>query len=502
MAPAAAKTPARKSHAASSITPLFRRLDIDACKLPASWEEFGPELPSAFWSPDKDKDFELPTPSTDAPDEGATSGSEAGSKRWHSDGEEDARPPRKLRRLSSEESVATSAATASDCGEGAGLSLEEAAASAVHIYDELMEAYLRKYRSRNDEEARKHAEALVKPRYRELVDSIVSLLPRAGGAESLCEVPAQHQQTLGSKYEVVEFDGRALPPQQVRRCPYLWQKLAAARSSSAEAVARDALCAALAAVSARSAQVWLEAAGMQSLWESREEGQPRSRRPAIFENFVREMLAKGYRGYFSKALLDPTSHFRVALACRDGARTPASLLLTHSLPMCKALQSMDDGGPLRREPAAWRRFPHFALQDLLPEEHPEKEGWIHERVATQSLRPERAIRDLVRSRTPVVVLHAFAALAPREEARDQGLSAIVQAELELLLREARARGQGVVFMLGGDDTLALARKVYLKPPFTNYGLRVGSLRWREAARGPWAREKPEEARVLIGLQLP
>merc|ERR1712232_894327 len=109
--------------------------------------------------------------------------------------------------------------------------------------------------------------------------------------------------------------------------------------------------------------------------------------------------------------------------------------------------------------------------------------------------------ELLCSRRPVMLLDVYAALAPRDEARKYGINKVVQSELVALLRNAKARGLAVVFMVGGDRDLA--EKVYLRPQFTEHGLRCGNLRWRDSPRGPWAREKLLwENRYIIGLQLP
>lgn len=381
------------------------------------------------------------------------------------------------------------------------MNLDKAAAMAMQAFDEMSALYLRKYHSCNDEAARKLAESLVPSKYDELVAAITSLIPCIDGTKSRCDLPEKHHSSLGSHYEVLEFQGRPIPRHLARKCDEVWEKLDIARKSSNDALARDTLCAAMAAISSRESQVWLDACDMEFEWKKKEKGQARSRRRELFEEVLRESLAQGARGFFAKSLVDLATTYRVAVACKDGAQVPASLLLTYSLSMCKALEHMDSCGPLRGKPADWRRYSQFALQELLPEE-PEEEGTRYERVGSRGLRADPAIRNMIRSGAHVLMLEAFAALAPRKEAQDRGLSTIVRAELDKLLRDAKERGQGVVFMLGGDDPAALARKVYLKPPFTNYGLRIGHLRWRESADAPWAREKPDDIRILIGLQLP
>lgn len=379
------------------------------------------------------------------------------------------------------------------------VSLEESAEAATQIFDQISAAYLSKYHSRNEEVARKFAEELVKTKYSELVAAITGLVPWVAGKMSRCDLPSEHHAFAGSEYEVVEFPGCPLLRHQQQKCEEVWEELALARRSSDPGLARDALCAAMAAISSRAEQTWLDSVALELEWRKKEDGQPRWRRRAIFEEVVQEALAQGARGHFVNYLLHPASTYRVAFAHKDGSLIPASLLLTFSVPMCKALRLMDAGGPLRRKPASWRRWPHFALQDLLPEE-PEEDGTRYERVPAKGLQLEKAIRDMIRSPAHVIMLDSYAALAPRAECRNQ--------ERHFYVSELPARAKGserfrvCVWRLGGDDPETLARKVYLRPPFTNYGLRIGHLRWRETVDGQWAREKSNQARILIGLQLP
>lgn len=189
-------------------------------------------------------------------------------------------------------------------------------------------------------------------------------------------------------------------------------------------------------------------------------------------------------------------------ASASGTCRPASLLLTHSISFRTALAKMDGGGPLRNPPRKWCRR-EFAFQDLVFGEFASGVSAPRgERCPARLLEVEPRITELFRSRAPVLFLDVVAALAPRGEAKELGVSDVVKVELSRLLREAKERGQPVVFMLGGDQPHVLAQKVYLRAPFTDFGLRCGYLRWREAAAEPWAREKPEDERVCLGIQMP
>lgn len=390
-----------------------------------------------------------------------------------------------------------------------GMTLDEAEERALSIFDELWTNYLRRCRAGHEEDARKLAEEQVIARYDELRDVVVNLLPRMGyDRMPRCACPSSSG--ASREYDAIEFRGQAPPPSELkevlRRCAELAddplsQKVACARRAGDEGRARLALVAALAALSSRSQEVWLDATDPQSDWTELEEGRPRREHQAIFEKWLKETLATGAKSYFSNALVNSASTFRIAFAIGEAQPRPASLLITLSLPLYRSFHIMDGGGPLRGMPADWRRWPHFALQDIRA--HPEgKEGTRCERVPASELRPEPAIRDLLRSGAPAIHLDAYAALAPRSACRTHGLSDIIKEELARLLRDAKAQGQAVVFMLGGDDGFALAQKVYLRPPFTDHGLRIGFLRWREAGTQAWAREKRGDDRLCIGLQLP
>ena len=102
-----------------------------------------------------------------------------------------------------------------------------------------------------------------------------------------------------------------------------------------------------------------------------------------------------------------------------------------------------------------------------------------------------------------MLLDVFASLAPRKFSKHNGLSKVVESELQDLLRNAKAQGKAVVFMMGGEQPHVLAEKVYLRAPFTDNGLRCGFIRWRESPRASWERERHTwQKRVLLGIQLP
>jgi hypothetical protein len=86
--------------------------------------------------------------------------------------------------------------------------------------------------------------------------------------------------------------------------------------------------------------------------------------------------------------------------------------------------------------------------------------------------------------------------------KKEGFSSIVTAELAMLFRQAKERGEAVVFSLGSEFPHKLAQKVYLRPPLSNWGMRCGCLRWRESEGAKWLREFPWDDRITLGLQMP
>jgi len=170
----------------------------------------------------------------------------------------------------------------------------------------------------------------------------------------------------------------------------------------------------------------------------------------------------------------------------------------------EALESLDYNGPLVGEAKsrewcsmAGRQFAFQGARFGVP-------GRLGSRAREEvkTIQADAKLRDLLRSRKKVVVLEVVAALAPRQVAKKQGLGEIVKAEIAKVMREAKSRGEAVVFCLGSDSPLTLAEKVYLRQPIGDYGLRCGYLRWRESAGVPWGREKEWDNRVCLCLQMP
>jgi len=324
-------------------------------------------------------------------------------------------------------------------------------------------------------QARECAERQTEACYDRLTCAVRALLPWSRAQK------VRNGETNGRKYEVVQFRGRAptacasFPPSFLEAD--MTKLLMLARSESKHGRARDALCAALATLASRREMVWLD----------RYQGEAH------------------VRGYFAHCLVEPTAVFRLSFSMEDSRPRPASLLLTHLRPLAEALEEMDGRGPLKLKhwPREWcqKRGRQFALQEIVKGEPLKREN-RNTRTTVKNLRPDARLRELLRTKTLVIVLDCYVALAPSGIARRYGLGDIIKAELAEVLREAKSQGQAVVFQVGGDDPHLLAEKVYLQPQFTQYGLRLGYLRYRASPGSAWEREKRWDERALIGLQLP
>jgi hypothetical protein len=322
--------------------------------------------------------------------------------------------------------------------------------------------------------------------------------------EEACEIAAELmrwvnidrcklQGDVSTSYAKVQFQGSASG-----KCFDLFGELDFLRKS-VHGRARDALCAILAVLSSRSEKCWLD--GIEAESVIKEDLKWNRNKPEKLEEEVAAFTSRKVHGHFGRKLVDPRAIFRMAFAI-DGLRLkPVSLMITHLLPLKDAFKRMDGEGPLEDRPYQWffKGSRQFAFQQVCCKACTERTDRKH----AWSLVAEPQIKNLLCSHKPVLFLDSLSALAPRKLSKEHGLSKIVQWELATLLRQAKAQGQAVVFMLGGAEPHKLAEKVYLQPPFTDYGLRCGYLRWRESPRKPWAREKVGwSERPCIGLQLP
>lgn len=364
------------------------------------------------------------------------------------------------------------------------------------LFDDLLADYIYMQDRHEVAKACEVAESAAEQHYDELCGAVERLLTWVDLQDF------QTSRASDQPYDFVNFDGQPRPSQKRRADDEESEGSSAALQESAS----EALCAALACLASRPEKAWLEAFdGESELTDRRKEFPLESVRTSISAVLQRISALRVRPGYFANALGHCQSSFRLSFV-RDvaGALRPACLLVTYNLSFRAALAKMDDDGPLQGPASDWQSR-ELGFQDLVPAGacgavKDSNDGLV--RQSTRRLEADVALTRLLKTRKPVVMLDAVAALAPRAQARDHKLSAVVKAELAGLLRDAKARGVAVVFMLGGDNPHVLAEKVYLRPPFTDYGLRCGYLRWREMDTDSWAREKVEEKRVCIGLQMP
>lgn len=380
--------------------------------------------------------------------------------------------------------------------------LESAVAVALRRYDAFFADYLLEEVSSSTLGACAAAERQVHQRYEGLCAEFMGLLPYTMHDELPTEFGG------GRSYSVVRFRGQKLPQRVLRRCTSSdseMEDMLQHVRESAHGRARDALCGMLAVLASRPEKSWLEAFDTESEVSGHMKAHPRDKKIDATRAVSKKLAARGVRGYFAHALVKPTSTFRIALSHdAAGILRPGSLMLTYRMPLNTALLQMDDDGPLPlylSDAIKKKELDEheFALQDLRRCSGP---GNAFEFTPALELDAEHKLRELLQSRSPVILLDAVAALAPRAEAREKGLSDVVKAELATFFAQAKARGQTVIFMLGGEEPQVLAEKVYLREPFTDHGMRCGYLRWRRHAADPWARQKESEKRQVIGLQLP
>lgn len=373
------------------------------------------------------------------------------------------------------------------------LKLEQAVEVAMKLFREVLTEYALEKDLRGEDKADKLAERLAGERYEELKNAIVGLLPWAGEMKA----------SSNGKYDIVAFRGRKTTRNEVNR-----RQLQHFRAEGAQARAWEALCAVMAAISSREEKVWLEYHEIQDDIDKMLNNKHlcKSKRSARRRAAIREMIPKLVEegaGAFAPYLIDPKSIHHISFARGLSGHLPATHMTFRRMPLWDALKTMDDDGPLRADAfekewcfAAGRQF---ALQDL---QYGHKDGSRKDRTYARKLRPEKKLRNLLRSKAPVVLLDTLAALGPRDVCKNQGFSAIVTEELHCLFRQAKEQGEAVVFSLGSEFPHKLAEKVYLRPPLANYGMRVGCLRWRESSSVPWAREFKWDDRITLGLQMP
>jgi len=342
--------------------------------------------------------------------------------------------------------------------------------------------------------AQQLAEGWADQKYKELSSVILRLLPWAGNLRT----------AAAGFYNVINFNGRKTTRWEVSN-----RQLQHLRDLGTEARAWEALCAVMAAISSRGEKVWLECHDLldelKTIFKKQSvpDSKLSSRRRDTIRKEAPKMVEDG-AGFFALALIDPRSVHYVTFAKGPEGPLPATSMIIRRMPLWDALKTMDWEGPLRGAAAdkGWLRSSdrQFALQDLQLD-HEDKSR--KERTDIKDLEPDNQLRDLLRSKRPVVLLDTLAALAPREVCKTNEFSRIVQAELVSLVKEAKAQGEAVVFHVASDDPCKLAKKVYMRSPVADYGMRCGCLRWRASPSDPWAREfHKSDERLTLCLQMP
>lgn len=390
--------------------------------------------------------------------------------------------------------------------------LDRAVEAAIHVFRETWISFAMERDAGSADEGTKEdragkvSELLVAERYEAMKPALMGLLPWLGPTK-----PGGQ----GCDYTVVEFQSQQPPSLLVQRAvgsdDELKPQLEWLRKEP-RARAWEAFCAVMAAVSTRKEKNWLEANAITDDLNKKLTKLPlckskkSARRRSAIRTYIEKECVSGC-GFFAQYLVLPSTNLCVAFAPTEPTPTPASVVITARMPLFEAFASLGPPhGPLGIEAAsrewclkAGRQFAfqgaNFGADDSCDSSHKCRED-------AETLEPDAKLRDLLRSRKPVVVLEIVAALAPRELAKRQGFGEIVKAELARVMQEAKNRGEAVVFCLGSDSPHVLAEKVYVRKPISDHGLRCGYLRWRASADAPWARERAWADRICMCLQMP
>jgi len=409
--------------------------------------------------------------------------------------------------------------------------LNRAVDVASQIYKDMWIEFVFEYDRTNgdgderEDRAAEFMERVVTERYEELRTAMTALLPFLP--------PMQPNGGVGD-YTVFEVDGYPVP-ERLQKGAVNWRLLAAQYPKACEPAlekvmgaslaclrsdpkfrALEAFSAMMGVISARKEKSFLE------VFETRKELETEMKRlqkkglkvgsktSAERKHQIRVWLEKQHYqgfGYFAHYLVKSHATMRVAFKPGVPAPMPVSVIATERLTLFDALGGPDTGdgsfiGAAKSFEWCSKEGTQFAFQEAnlgIPEKVKDAKKL---RGAIEDLQPNDEIRELLLSGKPIVYLEVTAALAPRDVAKRDGLSAIVIAELAKLMADAKSRGEAVLFCLGSDSPHKLAEKVYLRKPIGDHGLRCGYFRWRKSADVEWAREAPWEDRPCHCLQMP
>jgi len=411
--------------------------------------------------------------------------------------------------------------------------LDAAMAKAMSLFSEHFVAFsLNRDAGNADEVTREDracelGEKMADERYEDSKAALLDLLPWVGPLK-----PATPT-AQGRSYDVIEFEGKQ-PPRHIEELkkggkPLSCDKIQKAqlewlRTFGDRTRGWEALTAVMCCMAARSEMSWMESFCISSEIQYKVKKVPGCaskgsvKRKAWIRQYLLDQMQYGCGNWVSY-LIHHNCTVRVAFAQAQAPgvprHIPVSVLIHARQTLWDALQHQDDNGPIKfgkdmqkqdkqtdKRKRDWLMTPgrEFAFQLANFEE--DEENKLLNRVSVKTLQPDSKLRTLLRSKQLVSQLEVIAALAPRDLMKKEGLSEIVKAELANFMRDAKARGEAVVFCLGSTSPHMLAQKVYLRPPIGDYGLQCGYLRWRDSPDVPWASEKNWHDRICLCLQMP
>jgi len=275
----------------------------------------------------------------------------------------------------------------------------------------------------------------------------------------------------------------------------------------------EAFCAMLAAMSGRKEKNFLELFCTLNDIDAEVKKKPgckthTARRKEEVRKLIERESHYGF-GFFAHFIVKTNASIRTAFAGGPLSPMPVSCMITQRMPFFDVVASEDGtNGDAPIQGAACKyswcvqegtefafQLANFAESD----DHTNRK----QREPAADLKPDPVLRALMLDRSKMCVhLDVICSLAPRDVAKADGHSEIVKAELEMLMRESKSRGEAVAFTLGSDRPHLLAEKVYMRKPIGNYGLRCGYIRWRLSSDHAWSRESPWEERACMMLQMP
>lgn len=339
--------------------------------------------------------------------------------------------------------------------------------SALQSFDEVSETFTLDHEEDYRDSAFQCLQKRVHEQYEKLCSAFVGLMDETGH-DALPEVRLDNV-----VYDVIRFCGVS------GACDTQFSKT--------QIRAREEVCGLLPVLASRADKSWLSAGALDQNTAKRQGSKLHDNRRDASHSIRLCGALRAKEGSFEHALECPTSTFRIGVIRTGPSPVPASLIVTQHVPLHEALARMDALGSLSQVRAL--EAYEFALQ---------------EKVAGKPA-VDSALKELMCSDSPVVMIDIARVLAPREQWCEQALCEIVESELLSILREAKMHGRAVVFALS-DDGRADAFEEFIQSPLNAYGMRCGQLRWRNCLdvshAGGWACNQSAARRTYIGLQFP